>query len=366
VIRILAAAAPGEVRVVAVEDDGLLDMALWRPGAPDGVGDLHRGRVTARMPALAGGFVAIGGADGFLPDSEGCASEGSVLGVRVTRAAHGGKGPRLSAKLTEAERALVGSGPPALLARGPNAIERLAASHPDAPVFLDDAALIPEVSRALGTRVSLVSRAFDDEIEAALEALGETVCDLPGGARASVHPTPALTAIDVDLAGASAARGAKTAVHAAGNRALLPALARQIRLRNLGGAIVVDLAGLSPKRRAALGPDFAAALADDPLRPRFLGFSALGLAEILRPRVHPPLHELLSGPHAAGLAALRRLARVIIARPDLPPLLQAAPAVCAALETDAAAQADLARRAGRPLMLRPEPALAPFGWRVEE
>jgi len=74
----------------------------------------------------------------------------------------------------------------------------------------------------------------------------------------------------------------------------------------------------------------------------------------------------LSGHGEEGLAALRRLARAVAVRPDRPPLLQAAPAVCAALERDACALADLARRAGRPLMLRPEPGLAPLGWRVEE
>jgi Ribonuclease G/E len=366
VIRILAAASPGEVRVAAVDADGLLDYALWRRGAPDGVGDLHRGRITARMPTLAGSFVAIGGGDGFLPDSEGGAGEGTILGVRVTRAAQGGKGPRLTAKLDEAERALVGSGPPALLRRGPNAVARLARLHPDAPVWVDDTAVLAELRPLLGKRVSLVASSFDDDAEAAVEALGETDCALPGGARMSVHPTPALTAIDVDLAAAVAGRGGKAASHAAGNRALLPALARQIRLRNLAGAILVDLAGLSPRRRAALGPDFVAALAPDPLQPRFLGFSALGLAEILRARVHPPLHALLAGPHAAGLAGLRRLAAVIAVRPERAPLLAAAPAVCAVLEQDTHALADLARRAGRPLMLRPEPGLAPLGWRVEE
>ena len=101
--RILAAASPGEVRVAVVRDDELLDYAIWRPGAPDGVGDLYRGRVTARAPALGGAFVALGGADGFLPDTEGgkAATEGTVLGVRVTRAAQGGKGPRLSARSVE-------------------------------------------------------------------------------------------------------------------------------------------------------------------------------------------------------------------------------------------------------------------------
>ncbi len=362
---ILAAAGPGEVRVAAVDADGPRDYALWRPGAPDGVGDLHRGRITARLPALAGSFVAIGGGDGFLPDSEGGAGEGTILGVRVTRAAQAGKGPRLTARLHEAEHALIGAGAPALLRRGPNAVERLARLYPDAPVRVDDRALLAALRPVLDSRVTFVAKAFDDDIEAMVEELGEPVCELPGGARLSVYPTPALTAIDVDLAGGVAGRGGKTATHAAGNRALLPALARQIRLRNLAGAILVDLAGLSPRRRVALGPDVAAALADDPLHPRFLGFSALGLAEILRPRVHPPLHELLAGPHPAGLAGLRRLAASIAARPETPPLLVAAPAVCAALQQDEVARADLARRAGRPLMLRPELELAPYGWRVE-
>jgi Ribonuclease G/E len=366
-VTILASASPGEVRVAAVDDTGLQAYAIWRPGAPDGVGDLHRGRVIARMPALAGSFVSIGDSDGFLPDSEAdpTAGVGTMLGVRITRAAQGGKGPRLSAKLGDADAALIGSGPPALLRRGPNAIARLAALYPAADVLVDSAALLATLRPLLGARLQLVACAFDDDTEAAVEALGEAGCDLPGGARMTVHPTPALTAIDVDLAAASAGRGGKSASQTVANRALIPTLVRQIRLRNLAGAILVDLAGLSPKRRAALGPDFAAALADDPLRPRFLGFSALGLAEILRPRIHPPLHELLAGPHAAGLAALRRLAAEIAATPQRAPALAAAPAVVAALQRDTLALADLANRAGRPLMLRPEPALAPLGWRLE-
>ncbi len=154
-----------------------------------------------------------------------------------------------------------------------------------------------------------------------------------------MYPTPALTALDVDLAGGTADRRRKRTAQLAANTALLPALARQIRLRNLAGAILVDLAGLPAKRRAAMGPAFAAALAADPLRPRFLGFTALGLAEILRPRIHPPLHELLAGPHAAGLAALRHAAAEIAARPERALRLCAAPAVATALRADPVALA---------------------------
>ena len=366
--RILAACSPGEVRVAALDGETLLDVAIHRPGAPDGVGDLHRGRVAAKMPALAGSFVRLADADGFLPDSEGGAgaSEGTVLGVRVTRAAQGGKGPRLTARLSEAETALIGSGPPALLRRGPHAAARLAALYPDAEILVDDSPLFVALKPAVGARLKLVPRAFDEATEAEFAALAEPVHDLPGGARMSIHPTPALTAIDVDLGAGTAARGSKTRLHEGANRAAIPEIARQIRLRNLAGPILVDLAGLSAKRRAALGPAFTEALAADPLRPRFLGFSALGLAEILRPRVHPPLHEILSGPHAAGLAALRKLAAEIAANPARPPALAAAPAVVAVLEADTAALTDLARRAGRPLIPRPDPTLAPLGWRIVE
>jgi Ribonuclease G/E len=365
--RILAACSPGEVRVAAVDGETLLDVAIHRPGAPDGVGDLHRGRVVAKMPALAGSFVRLADEDGFMPDNEGGdASEGTVLGVRVTRAAQGGKGPRLSARLTAAEAAQVGAGPPALLRRGPHAAERLAALYPDADVLVDDSPLFVALRPALGARLSLVARAFDDALDAEFAALAEQECDLPGGARMSIHPTPALTAIDVDLGAGTSARGSKTRMHEGANRAAIPEIARQIRLRNLAGPILVDLAGLSAKRRAALGPAFAEALATDPRHPRFLGFSALGLAEILRPRVHPPLHEVFAGPHAAGLRALRKLAAEIAANPARPPALAAAPAVVAALEADTTALADLARRAGRALILRPDPTLAPLGWRILE
>ncbi|HEY1932459.1 MAG TPA: ribonuclease E/G [Acetobacteraceae bacterium] len=399
--HILASCSPGEVRVAVVRDGALLDYAIWRPGAPDGVGDLYRGRVTARMPALAGSFVALDGTDGFLPDSEGGkdATEGTILGVRVTRAPQGGKGPRLTARLTPEELELVGAGAAALIRRGPGALAELAGRFPQAAIEVDDAALAagirvppplegggkgegcvqpqelgrghpspwPPPTRGGGKwrRLAVVARAFDDAVETQVDALGEAVVALPGGGRLSIHPTPALTAIDMDLGGLVAAGRTKTEHHMASNRALFPALARQIRLRNLSGAILVDLGGLPARRRAALGPAIAEALADDPLRPRFLGFTALGLAEIVRPRVHPPLQEMLAGPHAAGLAALRRLAAEIAAQPGRMPVLRASPAVVHALEEDAVARQDLARRAGRALILRADPSLPTTGWALE-
>jgi hypothetical protein len=364
---ILAAGSPGEVRIAVMRGDTLLDFAIWRPGRPDGVGDLHRGRITAHVPAMAGAFVALDGADGFLPDTAGAAggTAGTILGVRITRAAQGGKGPRLTAALDAHEQALIGSGPPALILRGPGELARLAAQYRDAPVLLDDAFLAATLRPTLGARLTLVRAAFDAELAARIAALADPVVDLPGGARLSIHPTPALTAIDVDAGAATASGGAKGAAQLALNRAILPALAAEIRLRNLSGAILIDLAGLPARRREALAPDLAAALADDPLRPRLLGFTRLGLAEIVRPRIQPPLHELLAGPHAAGLAALRQAASDIAANPSRALALRAAPSIVAALQADPIALDDLAGRAGRPLVLHADPSLAATAWVLE-
>ena len=79
--------------------------------------------------------------------------------------------------------------------------------------------------------------------------------ELPGGARMSVFPTPALVAIDVDAGSAmTGARGQKASAQMSLNRAAIPAIAAQIRLRNLSGAILLDFAGMKTSRRLALGP----------------------------------------------------------------------------------------------------------------
>jgi Ribonuclease G/E len=394
--RILVSSSPGEVRVAVVRGNELVDYALWRPGAPDGVGDLYRARVIARMPALAGAFVALTGTDGFLPDSEGAkgVTEGTFLGVRVTRAAQGGKGPRLTARLMPEETALAAAGAVRLVRRGVGPLAELAGRYPDAPIETDPPTssrlecLDCEVDQGSGGGIldlprsprrsvpwltslkerggwRIVPNAFDDELEAQIESLASPDVVLPNGVRISIHPTPALTAIDVDVGGTAGAHRSKISHHLAVNSAILPELARQICLRNLSGAILIDLAGLPARRRIALGPAVAQALASDPLEPRFLGFTALGLAEIVRPRVHPPLHELLAGPHAAGLAALRRIAAEVAAHPGRMPALRASPVVARVLEEDAAARRDLARRTGYALILRVDPSLPATGWALE-
>jgi ribonuclease G len=357
-VKLLASCSPGEVRVAAV-DERMRDYALWRPSRPDGVGDIHRGRIVATARALGGSFVALIDGEGFLPRSaqEARLSEGETVLVRVTRAAQGGKERRLAA-VAHADGV---AGKIALLQRGPGALALLAARFPLAPILIDDAAVAARLHAILGNRITVVARAFDDATEDDVAQLAEPLAPLPGGGQLAIEPTRALVAIDVDSGGGLGA-GDKAAAHAGFNAAILPELARQIRLRNLSGAIVVDFAGLSARRRQALVAPLQAALADDPQGCRLVGFTGLGLAELVRKRVHPPLHEALSGAFATALRALR--AAVAQAPRAGTLVLCCAPAVIGAIEQDAAIREDIARSAAHGLRLEADPSMAEGVFRI--
>lgn len=345
--EILVGAAPGEHRIALLEHGRPAEFRIHRPHSPDGVGDLLLVRILTHAAPLAGSFCALpDGATGFLPDSEAkhleksARSEGMLLPMRITRAAQGAKGPRLTAKVT-AEEALLNGPSPALLWRAPHPALRLAARF-KAPIRTDSRALAASLRASFSE-----TPVFDDDVEAAFEeACGADVA-LPGGASISIHPTPALVAIDIDSG----------PLGAAVNTDALAEVARQIRLRDLAGAILIDAAGLAAKQRAALVPAFAAAL--DPLA-RLVGLTGLGLIEVQRARIHAPLHEVMAGPLPLALAALRAAAREARHRPGARLTLHAAPRLIEALRTAPALLADYAAETGGTLALVPDPAEARF------
>lgn len=313
---------------------------------------------------MAGAFVALplGAADGFLPDTAGAAGlpEGSALALRVTRGAQGGKGPRLARMEAAAE------GPLRLLGRGPGAIERLAALHPEAAILVDRPGLATGLPPALRQRTTV---GLGDEAQRATEiwaALAESEVQVAGGGRFSITPTPALVAIDADAGSLTGERLRKKDAQLALNRRLIPAIARHIRLRHLSGAIVIDPAGLPQRQRPLLADAFQEALATDPQKPRFLGFTGLGLAEIQRSRTHPPLHELLRGPHAEALAALAALARAILERPGERHALALSTALLGVIDADAVARDQFRDRTGIYPALYADNAIEerPRSWRL--
>ena len=151
------------------------------------------------------------------------------------------------------------------------------------------------------------------------------------------------------------------------NRAAAALIARQLRLRNISGAIVIDFVGLDRRgERERLQQAMAARLAGDPAKPQVLGWTRLGHLEIVRPRRARSLADALlqmqaEGPavkHPVTLAyeALRRLQREARANPAANWRLDVSAPVEAALRgPGAAALQALETRLGRRIAVAATP-----------
>ncbi len=122
----------------------------------------------------------------------------------------------------------------------------------------------------------------------ALEALKSPRTELSGGAYAFVEPTRALVAVDVNTGNdTSMTAGTKA------NFALAKALPRALRVRGLGGQIVLDLAPMPKKDRRGFESALKAALRADSIETSLVGWTPLGHVELQRKRARLPLVELL-------------------------------------------------------------------------
>lgn len=113
---------------------------------------------------------------------------------------------------------------------------------------------------------------------------------LPGGGQMFIEPTRALVAVDVNTGpDTSPAASLKANVAAARD------LPRQLRLRGLGGQIVVDFAPMPKKDRATLDQVLRAAFKGESAETSLSGWTTLGNYELVRKRDRLPLTELLAG-----------------------------------------------------------------------
>jgi ribonuclease G len=132
----------------------------------------------------------------------------------------------------------------------------------------------------------------EGEIERALSRKVE----LKSGGTLVIDQTEALTTIDVNTGGFVGSRSFDDTVFKT-NLEAAQALARQLRLRNLGGIIVIDFIDMeSAEHRAAVLEELRRALARDRMRITLHGFSALGLVELTRKRTRESLAHLLCEP----------------------------------------------------------------------
>src|SRR5688572_11527126 len=132
----------------------------------------------------------------------------------------------------------------------------------------------------------------EDEIE---KALARRV-DLKSGGYVIIDQTEALTTIDVNTGGFVSGRSFDDTIFKT-NLEAAQSIARQLRLRNLGGIIIVDFIDMdSAEHRDAVLAEFRKALARDRTRMTVNGFTQLGLVEMTRKRTRESLAHVLCEP----------------------------------------------------------------------
>lgn len=319
--------------------DGRLDDFLLEGDAPP-PGTIYRARAERPVKGQGGMFLATPDGPAFLRRVKGLA-QGTSLLVQVTGYAEPGKAIPVSAKLlfksryaivtpeapgTNVSRSIrddeervrilaaaatfnTGSSGFGLILRSAcaGASEEEIAEDTDAMVNLaeqviGDTGTEPEVlSEGDGPHLlawrdwtdpaEIVSAPGSFETHGVLDAL-ENVRGirepLPGGGTLFVQVTRAMVAVDVNTGpDTSLAAGLKA------NLACARALPRALRLRGLGGQIVLDLAPMPKKDRPKFEAALRAALRADPEETALVGWTGLGHYELQRKRGRVPLREIL-------------------------------------------------------------------------
>ncbi|HWD59482.1 MAG TPA: ribonuclease E/G [Stellaceae bacterium] len=369
--ELLIAAGPGEWRAAWVADGAAIELYVER-GDTKPPGSRHLGRVVRVVTGLDAALVDIGDErPGFLPlrdvPAGVKAEEGARIVVTVRREAWADKAPRLAA-MPPGFGADAGAGrePPAQLSPAPGLAPALALRLPAAPsrIVADDAAPLA----ALRSTFPAASVAYEPagdwpiDLDAAFAAALAPSLVLAQGVAVHVDEVRAATLIDVDTGTPVSGGSARAAL--AANRAAASVIARELRLRNIGGAVTIDFVGLERRdHRDQIRRTLEAALAGDPAAPQVLGWTRLGHLELTRVRRGRSLADAMLAPGeravlplALAHEALRGVLRAARANPAANWRLSVPRAVEAALRGPAAAAlAALETRLGRRLAIVAEP-----------
>lgn len=273
----------GEARGVVTLDGRPERLIIERDGEPPSqrLGARSVARVRRIERGLGSAFLEMpDGPDAVAPAAD--LVEGRAVEVEIRAEARTGKGAMVFV-VGQAE------GPPRLSRPAPDLAARLSPFAPGVEVAEGRSA-----------------RAQADEAEAVALAV---IHPLPGGGTIAIEPTRALTAIDIDMGG----RGGRDVRQAARqvNLLAIAEAARVLRLKGLGGLVVIDLVGKGHDGRA-LSAAAKAAFAPDGEGVRLGPISGLGLFELSTPRTIRPVAEILGeGPEVSVLTAALRLLRAV-------------------------------------------------------
>ena len=166
---------------------------------------------------------------------------------------------------------------------------------------------VPEVTRMLehyaGDAPLFDLHGVEEDLRGALSSR----VDLVSGGYLIIDQTEAMTTIDVNT-GSFVGRQKLEETLFKTNLEAAAALSRQLRLRNLGGIIIIDFIDMREvAHRQQVHMALANALSSDPVRTHITGVSELGLVEMTRKRSRESLEHLLCEdcPHCQGRGVLK-------------------------------------------------------------
>ena len=150
-----------------------------------------------------------------------------------------------------------------------------------------------------------IFHAFD--VERQVDMIHAREVPLPSGGALVIDQTEALVAIDVNSGRSRSARDSETNAYQT-NEEAVDEIARQIRLRDLGGVIVNDLIDMRMmKHRRDIEDRFRKDLSKDRAKTTVSQISEFGIVEMTRQRMRPSLRKThyMDCPHCAGLGEIR-------------------------------------------------------------
>jgi ribonuclease E len=217
------------------------------------------------------------------------------------------------------------------------------------------------------------------QIESQIDAMHSPVVQLRSGGYIVINPTEALVAIDVNSGRATRERFIEeTALRT--NLEAAEEVARQLRLRDLGGLIVIDFIDMEDHRNnQAVERRLKDALRFDRARIQVGRISPFGLLELSRQRLRPSITETSTMPcphcngtghirstESAALHVLRAIEEEGIRRRSREIVVHVATAVALyVLNQKRARLTEIEQRYGLSVMIAADPALVPPDYRLE-
>ncbi len=130
------------------------------------------------------------------------------------------------------------------------------------------------------------------EIKKTIQKALQPRVDLPSGGYIIIEPTEALTVIDVNSGSFTRSANSRQTVLWTNCEAAVE-ISRQMKLRNIGGVIVIDFIDMESRRdQFQLLEHFTSAIKDDSARPQIAQLTELGLVELTRKRQGQNIYEL--------------------------------------------------------------------------